>query len=71
MGKGYFEKRTIKKKKVWTLTYLLLSPLKSPKTRRKKLEINKTQIQKTKPYINTNRTLQIILTDDTAEQLIW
>lgn len=71
VGKRYFEKRTVKIKGLGTYIFIIASFKKSQNTTWKTKINKKPQTQKKTPHINTNRTLQIISTDDTAEQLIW
>lgn len=72
VGKRYFEKRTVKIKGLGTYIFVIASFKKSQNTTWKTKINKKAQTQKKKKAtINTNRTLQIISTDDTAEQLIW
>lgn len=70
VGQRYFEKRTVKNKGMDAYIFAIASFKKSQNTTWKTKINKKPQTQK-KPHINTNRTLQIISTDDTAEQLIW
>lgn len=69
-GQRYFEKRTVKNKGMDAYIFASASFKKSQNTTWKTKIDKKPQTQK-KPHNNTNRTLQTISTDDTAEQLIW
>lgn len=70
VGQRYFEKRTVKNKGMDAYIFASASFKKSQNTTWK-TKIDKKTPNSKKPHNNTNRTLQIISTDDTAEQLIW